>query len=1336
MQPAGSHHVEKLEEGNYESWRMQMKSILIFNDLWGYVDGGMARPISGSEEAQWKMRDEKALALIVLSISKNELGHVRRMTTAKAAWDELARVHSSQGPVKKAILYRQLYNSKKDEKQTMMQYISNFQNKVNLLEDTGIEIPEELKTIMLLNGLPDTFENFCIAIESRDQIPGIDFIKGKLIEEEARRGNDDNQHGGNGTSALVSRQAHKSLGNKRKPERSSAPSDKGSNVDKSPGRGKVVHQKFGGRCFNCDRFGHQARDCRRKKTHGNASQAREKEEETVALSALSYSVNTDEWYIDSGATAHMCSTRDYFESMSESTIRDIRTAGKETVKATGTGTVRVDVITDGKVKTIKLLDVLYVPDLRGNLLSVSAVVSKGFRIEFSDENADIFDKKGSIVLRAAKKDKMYVVETAQPHEAKLANSAKAGTWHKRYGHLNYRDLKLLCDQNLVTGLDLPKSFHPIQCKHCNNAKIHCLPFQQSDSRARNILELIHTDICGPLQVPSLGGARYFATFIDDKSRHIDVAFLKSRGEILSAFKKYQLRVERETGRKIIKLRSDNAKEYISKNFSQHLEREGISRQLSVEYTPQQNGIAERANRTLMEMTRTMLSESNLPKSLWAEAVNTAAFLRNRCPTKVLNGMTPEELWSGRKPDVKFLRIFGSEATVLNKGTGLSKLDTKGIEAVIVGYSTESKAYRLWKRGTKTIIKSRDVRINEENVIKEFVDLPIISNKNGDEGNLENDEALEEMPFVDNESTEIDSEDDTLPNVLPEPLSVRARGRGRPKIVRTGAPGRPKKEYHEAKFVMSLSSENPTSLAEAMNCKEKEKWINAMNDEINSLKASKTWTLVDEAPDMHVISCKWVFNVKRRQNGKIDKYKARLVARGFEQRHGIDYDQIYAPVARIETIRLMLALSVEENLHIQQMDVVTAYIQGDLADEIYMKQPPMFEIESKCQKVCKLLRPIYGLKQSGREWHRKLRHKLNEIGLQNSELEPCIFHGEIDNVKLIIIVYVDDLLLFSKSLDVIIKVKTILSQSFRMKDLGPVSEILGLKIERNPYSNTIKVSQEKYIREILERFYMKECKPVSTPFIPGLKLTRGNERIADDEKNKLEGVPYRELIGSLIYLSNTSRPDLAFAAGVLSRFSVNPRKEHWQAAKHVLRYLKQTKDLGISFYKTHESLKAFVDADWAGDTDSRRSHSGNTLILAGGPIVWCSRRQKSIALSTMEAEYMALSDVVKEVVYIRRLIKEIGFSLYVKKATPIFCDNQSAIVLCKENMTTQRSKHVDIRFHFSREAQERKLINVIYIPTEKNVADIFTKPLVKDKHIKCVKGLNLSYSEMNTDVCKN
>lgn len=497
----------------------------------------------------------------------------------------------------------------------------------------------------------------------------------------------------------------------------------------------------------------------------------------------------------------------------------------------------------------------------------------------------------------------------------------------------------------------------------------------------------------------------------------------------------------------------------------------------------------------------------------------------------------------------------------------------------------------------------------------------------------------------------------------------------------------------------------------------------MKDEYKSLLECNTWDLVERTSDMKVISSKWVFRIKKLQIGEIDKYKARLVARGCEQKYGIDYVEVYAPVARIQTIRTLLAVSVEMNYHVHQMDVTTAYIQGDLLETVYMEQPPRFE-QSK-NKVCRLRRPIYGLKQSGRAWQYKLRERLREIGLEASKVEPCVYTGNIDGHHVIIVVYVDDLLLASKSLETLSKVKLELQAFFKMKDLGPVSEMLGMQIEREGNVGPIQISQKKYIQELIERFGMSQCKPASTPLPSGIKLSKEMKLNSNDEKREMKDKPYKELIGSLIYLANTTSPDISFTTGALSRYNMNPELQHWKCAKHVLRYLKQTVDYKLVYRKTGKPLYACTVADWASDPDDRKSCSGNVHILAGGPISWSSKKQKSVALSTMEAEYVALSEATKETIYLRRLIKEMYGNLYVHNSTNILCDNHRAIILSKENILHQRSKHIDIRCHFSRDAQEEGLITVTFVPTNENMADVFTKLLMKNAHLSCVQLLSIN-----------
>lgn len=500
----------------------------------------------------------------------------------------------------------------------------------------------------------------------------------------------------------------------------------------------------------------------------------------------------------------------------------------------------------------------------------------------------------------------------------------------------------------------------------------------------------------------------------------------------------------------------------------------------------------------------------------------------------------------------------------------------------------------------------------------------------------------------------------------------------------------------------------------------------MQSEYDSLMKYETWELVSRPKFKKVLSNRWVFKIKRKQDSSIDKYKARLVVRGCEQKQGMDYEEIFAPVARYETIRAFLAGCVQEEMYVHQMDVVTAYIQGDLSDEIYMEQPEAFEVQGQESKVCKLKRPFYGLKQAGRCWYAKLDTYLKSIDMINNDIDPCVYVSTNKNDKVIIVVYVDDILLASKSIYKLHKLKENLGYKFQMNDLGSINDILGISVERNEPTGKIKLNQKRYIIDILQKFKMENCKPISTPLEPNQKLTKELQLNLENRKEDMKHKPYRELIGSLIYLANATRPDLAFAASALSRFCIDPDETHWKLAKRVLRYLQNTIDYSITYTKNYKEMQAYVDSDWAGDVEDRKSCSGNVIILANGPISWESKKQKSVALSTMEAEYIALSEVCKEVVYLRRLLEHMGFESSVRNATEVYCDNQSAIELNKNHVFHGRSKHVDIRYHYSREARKKGLINVNYLSTDKMIADLLTKSLPKAKHEECVRLLKLNY----------
>lgn len=378
---------------------------------------------------------------------------------------------------------------------------------------------------------------------------------------------------------------------------------------------------------------------------------------------------------------------------------------------------------------------------------------------------------------------------------------------------------------------------------------------------------------------------------------------------------------------------------------------------------------------------------------------------------------------------------------------------------------------------------------------------------------------------------------------------------------------------------------------------------AMHTEIKTLQENNTWTLVPRPKEKRVLTSRWVFKIKRNKDGEIEKYKARLVARGHTQQKGIDYEEVFAPVARYEAIRALLAASVNEEMYVDQMDVISAYVQGELSDEVYMEQPEMFIQENKEDMICKLNKPLYGLKQSGREWYRKLDNFLLNHEGRRTEADPCVYTFNENESQVILMIYVDDLIIASRKYNEIVKIKKILQRTFKMVDLGPINHILDMDIKRDGITGKLRLSQEKYVQDLIDKFHLADAKDVTTPLEANIKISKELGSYNKEERLEMQKKPYRELVGGLIYLANATRPDIAFAAGTLSRFCSDLGTLHWVLAKRVLRYLKHTSHFGITYAKNKDKLQAFTDSDWAGDIDDRKSCTGNVIILAGGPIIF-------------------------------------------------------------------------------------------------------------------------------------
>lgn len=495
----------------------------------------------------------------------------------------------------------------------------------------------------------------------------------------------------------------------------------------------------------------------------------------------------------------------------------------------------------------------------------------------------------------------------------------------------------------------------------------------------------------------------------------------------------------------------------------------------------------------------------------------------------------------------------------------------------------------------------------------------------------------------------------------------------------------------------------------------ELWKVATDEEVASLHKNGTWDLVELPPGVKPIDAKWVLKIKCDAKGNVERYKARLVAKGFMQREGIDFNDVYAPTVKHATLRALLALVNLEGLALRQLDVKTAFLNGDLEEEVYMKQPEGYE-EGGPNLVCKLRKALYGLKQAPREWHKRLKTELEKIGFVPSEADPGLYIKQHEEGIIFLLVYVDDILLASATDTIIDSVVVAVGKAFDIRDLGEPGYFLGMELERDRAAGYLKLTQTRMTKELVKKFNLQDANPKVVPLSPAVKLSKTGEEL-DKSKNG-----YSELVGSLLYLSVCTRPDIAQAVGALARYMSKPTEEHWAAAKGVLRYLKGTLGQGVVYDKNKgEDLDGYCDADYAGDVDSRRSTTGYVFNFGGGVISWSSRLQPTVAASTTEAEYMAAASAVREALWLRKLMPDLGIPLSTIK---INCDSQSALALLKDPVTSQRSKHIDVLYHFARERVARKEVVFSYIKTADNVADIMTKALPEAKFKFCKEGMGI------------
>ncbi|CAI7843228.1 unnamed protein product [Closterium sp. NIES-53] len=973
-------------------------------------------------------------------------------------------------------------------------------------------------------------------------------------------------------------------------------------------------------------------------------------------------------------------------------------------------------------------------------------------------------KGGAVVMEAKLEKGLYFVPVCVPHVEKAhgveAEDAACSTrsrdveqvtadlLHICMGHAGRQQLVECVKKGELKGVEIKEGGgQPSKCPDCMTGKLPMTSFPTPTTRASAPLELVHTDVCGPMQTPEREkGSKYFITFLDDFSRLSWVTLVKTKDEVAKVFKRWIRYAEREAGAK-----------------------------LSVAYTPQKNGAAERLNRTLIDLARAMLAHAQLDHTWWGAAVQYANWVKNRMGSKGLEGKSPYFMWTRKVPSVSMARVVAVQRVLESRDVvfheGLSYKGWKKHGASTVGSSfsdpyTSSIFEGAWEDPGEEVQEQQEEQKaaaphHEESPTAGSTPDPNAPAHDSEQpqGQQQQQDKPQQPPQQHTPPVPVGRWQQLLQQQLSksprspmkrvtwrEKLQSLEQGEASP-VRRTTRISRPPERFtpsaqyacmhdhevhdleecmlvdadggaHGLDFCLMGQVHEPKSVKEALSRPE---WVESMREELESHKVNESFELVDPACvplGMKVLRCQWVWKYKHKADGSIERPKYRLVAMGNTQTRGVHYDQVFTPVGKPTTPRGSLGMAVSSGFHIHHMDVTTAYLHGVLKEELYMRQPPGFDDGSG--RVCRLRKSIYGLKQAPRQWYLKFDEALMDFGFERSECDPALYHLVRDEGRSSLYLYVDDILLMSSSMVLLDEVKSLLSSRFRMKDLGEAKYYLGVQIERD--ESGILIHQERYILNMLESFGLSEANPVRTPLPTGFDVhVHAEEPLLRDELVQL----YQSIVGSLMYASTTTQPQITYAVSQLSKVVSCPKAFHLQATTRVLRYLKGCVKSGI-FYPAHSKpqveLVGFSDADYAGDSADRKSHTSYVYCLNGAAISWQSKRQPMVALSTTESEYISLCQCIQEGVWLKRLFGEFGHEF--DGGVPVFVDNQSAISLAQNACLHGRIKHMQVRWHFIKEMVASGEVILWWCPTNRQAADILTKPLPFEWHGVCMSLMGM------------
>ena len=976
----------------------------------------------------------------------------------------------------------------------------------------------------------------------------------------------------------------------------------------------------------------------------------------------------------------MCNSKEFLSGFIQQYGHNVIISDGSKIPIHGYGTLTL-YLKDNHKNTIHrlILDkVAVVPKLTVNLISVKALASLGVSIKFTEQSCYIQHPRATILF-ATISNSSYILQMSSKKNNEYIQSKAAMTciheWHSKLGHRNINHINKI---KHILKLKIDKCNCLSECISCLKGKLHALPYPQESEKPLNPRDVITTDVCGPFRTESIGGSKYFVTFTCANTNYTEVAAIRSKSDCKTELINYIQKCKTQFNQFPKIIRSDRGGEYMDNQLQTFLATNGIVFQCTVPRCPQQNGISERKNRTLLEAIRTMLMARNLPKYLWAEALHHANNTFNHIP-KEHESLSPKELFFGTSFSHTFIE-FGAPVFHTTNPENRSKLSERGSPGIFLGIDDNSKGFRIFTDG----------KIRIERHVKFLKATNIEKHSNDPSDTTQNDNNQIEISNEFRHQSEIDS--------ITEP---RRSDRIRSKQANTAS--------------SSLEFFEPNTYKQAISCPDKNKWIVAMETELQTIENNNTWSLVELPKGRVAIGSKWVFKIKQGETKETSTFKARLVAQGFNQKFGVDYDEVFAPVTRSSTFRILLAIASARNFIVQQYDVKSAFLNGTLSEEIYLKPPPG-SIET--DKVLRLHKSLYGLKQAARVWNQTLHEAMSKEGFVQSKHDECLYIYQRDTDVCYSIVHVDDMIFSGNSILVIQTIIASLNKSFELKCLGDVKNYLGIEVSRDQ-NNIFAISQSKYIHKVASEFQLEHSKGSKYPLAPGYHSLQDTNMLESNNE-------YRKLIGMLLYISTNTRPDISAAVGILSQRVSKPRKLDYVEAIRIVKYLMSTKDEKLYMYDTKDSIPliAFADSDWAEDRETRKSISGVICKIFGASVSWSSRKQNIVSTSTTESEFYAISEAVKEIQWLKNILKD--FHVNVDEPITVHSDNQSTIKMIENSKFSSRTKHIDVRLHFVRECVYAAKIKLKYCPSEHNVADLLTKPLagVKMKYLRNLAALHI------------